>query len=197
MFWLYNYLELFNPILIPKDYMTFEEKLNSIMRIILFSGIVLALIFNDYRFILFIIILLFISIFIYNYQQNMLVNNEKFLDEKNITIIDNESCVKPTKNNPMMNVNIYDKNKNIKSCNVNNKNVSKKVNNLLNCNIYRNDYDIYNTNILNRIFYTMPSTTIPNEQNKFGNWLYNRGKSCKENNGEQCYNNLYSDIKVR
>ena len=60
MFWLYNYLELFNPILIPKDYMTFEEKLNSIMRIILFSGIVLALIFNDYRFILFIIILLFI-----------------------------------------------------------------------------------------------------------------------------------------
>tara|TARA_B100000795_G_C22806337_1_gene445109 strand:- start:7933 stop:8526 length:594 start_codon:yes stop_codon:yes gene_type:complete len=197
MFWLYNYLELFNPILIPKDYMTFEEKLNSIMRIILFSGIVLALIFNDYRYILFIIILLFISIFIYNYQQNILVNNEKFLDENNLTIIDSESCVKPTKNNPMMNVNIYDKNKNIKSCNVNNKNVSKKVNNLLNCNIYRNDYDIYNTNILNRIFYTMPSTTIPNEQNKFGNWLYNRGKSCKENNGEQCYNNLYSDIKVR
>ena len=41
----------------------------------------------------------------------------------------------------------------------------------------------------------MPSTTIPSEREKYTEWLYERGSSCKENNGEQCYNNLYNNIK--
>jgi hypothetical protein len=36
----------------------------------------------------------------------------------------------------------------------------------------------------------MPSTTIPNNQEAFSKWLYYRKESCKEGNGEQCFNNI-------
>jgi hypothetical protein len=62
-------------------------------------------------------------------------------------------------------------------------------------NIFRETDDIYDKSTLDRQFYTVPSTTIPNNRELFTEWLYDRGPSCKENNGEQCYNNLYNDIK--
>lgn len=68
MFWLDNLNELFNPILYPNVNMTIDEKINAIIRLILFTGIIATLIFNDSRYILFIFIIMLISILIYNYQ---------------------------------------------------------------------------------------------------------------------------------
>ena len=56
MFWLDNLNELFNPILYPNMNMTIDEKINAIIRLILFTGIIATLIFNDSRYILFIFI---------------------------------------------------------------------------------------------------------------------------------------------
>ena len=60
--------------------------------------------------------------------------------------------------------------------------------------------DIFNKNITQRQFYTMPVTTIPNEQTKFANWLYATPPTCKEGNGDQCvkYNlEFLKDSKIR
>ena len=199
MFWINNLNELFNPVLIPTENMTLEEKLNTISRLILFIGIISAFIFNDSRYILFIIIMLTISIVIYNFQNNNLLSTEKFLEDKNLDIIDNKICTKPTVDNPFMNPTLndikYNSNK-PNACSIDNSKINNLINDSFYSRVFREAGDIYGKLSSERQFYTVPSTTIPNDQTSYAEWLYKRGKTCKENNGEQCYNNLYKNYKL-
>ena len=198
MFWLDNISELMNPIIIPDINMTIEEKINAIIRAIIFVGLICTLIFNDTRYILFIIIIMIVSILIINYQYDKNKKIEKYLDLNDLDIVDNKKCIKPTENNPFMNPNILTTkkgNQEYAACSIHNKNVNKNINKYFYEKIFRNADDIYDKSTLDRQFYTVASTTIPNNREKLGDWLYNRGPSCKEGNGSKCYNNLYNDIK--
>ena len=53
--------------------------------------------------------------------------------------------------------------------------------NLYNSSIFRNIEDVYERENSQRIFYTMPIKTIPNDQTNFANWLYKSSSTCKEN----------------
>ena len=68
---------------------------------------------------------------------------------------------------------------------------------ILNNSIYIDDYDIYNRNTLNNIFYTVPNNNIINDQEGFAKWLYRDNETCKEEGGIECYNNLYTDLRVK
>ena len=47
--------------------------------------------------------------------------------------------------------------------------------------------DVFNKTQGQRQFYTMPSTTVPNDQESYQNWLYKiPGKTCKEGNRLAC-----------
>jgi hypothetical protein len=123
MFFTEDYTQIFNPVLIPTDYMSLEEKLNAISRLVIFLCIIFALVLNDSRIILLMIILILIIINIYYYNRKNINISENYLNEKDFKIIDNEICVKPTNDNPFMNPNIlsityspYDKN--VKNCNI-------------------------------------------------------------------------------
>lgn len=193
-----NVNELLNPVIIPNINMTIEEKINTIVRAVLFVGIICTLVLNDTRYILFIIIIMIASILIINYQYEKNSKIEKFLNSNNIDIIDNKKCIKPTESNPFMNPNILnltDENKNLKACSIDNMKVDKQKKDLFYKKVFRNSKDIYNRTSSERQFYTVPSTTIPNERDKLGKWLYDRGRSCKEGNGNRCYTNLYNNIK--
>ena len=199
MFWLDNLNILTIPVLIPDINMTFEEKLNSIIRGLLFLGIIFTLVFNDSKYILFVLIIMIISIIIYNYQYEKNKQIEKYLNENNLDIINNKKCIKPTKANPFMNPNIldrkYDKNNNMFSaCSIENSKISKNIDKYFSENVFRETDDLYNKSLLPRQFYTMPSTTIPNNREKLGDWLYNKGPSCKENN-LKCPDNKYNDLR--
>ena len=179
--------------LIPTITMTFEEKLNAILRLFVFIGFISALIFNDVRYVLFVIILFIASIFIYNYYQSAKKYNENFLDAHDLDVIDNNVCIKPTINNPFMNPTILDyqtNNNTIKACDIDNKKINNQINKNFNKRIYKDVNDIYSRKTSERQFYTVPSTIIPNDQEGYANWLYHRGKTCKENNGIQCSNNI-------
>jgi hypothetical protein len=92
-----------------------------------------------------------------------------------------------------MNPNIIDYNNinnNIKSCPYDNNNIKKNIDIYFKEDLYKDINDIFENNFSKRQFYTVPSTTIPNDRKSFENWLYYREKSCKENNGFQCYNNI-------
>lgn len=196
MFWLDNFnVLLFNPILYPNINMTLDEKLNAIVRLILFIGIIATLIFNDSRYILFVFIIMIVSILIYNYQLEKNNKIERFLNSNELDIINNELCSKPTHENPFMNPNLMDNKKKYKSCPIENNNIMDAVNLNFEERVFRETDDIYNKSSLSRQFYTVPSTSIPSDREKFTEWLYERGPSCKENNGEQCYNNLYNNIQ--
>ena len=195
MFWIDNLNELFNPVLYPNINMSIEEKINAIIRLILFTGIIATLIFNDSRYILFILIIMLISILIYNYQIDKNKKIEKYLNDNDLDIINNEKCVKPTHENPFMNPSLIGKNNKYDSCSIENKHIKDNIDYFFNKNVFRETDDIYDKSLLDRQFYTVPSTSIPNNREKLASWLYERGPSCKENNGEQCYDNLYNNIK--
>jgi len=195
MFWIDNLNELFNPVLYPNINMTIEEKINAIIRLILFIGIIATLIFNDSRYILFILIIMLISIFIYNYQMEKNRKIEKYLNDNDLDIINNEKCVKPTQENPFMNPSLIGNNNKYDSCSIENEHIKDNIDYFFNKNVFRETDDIYDKSLLDRQFYTVPSTSIPNNREKLASWLYDRGPSCKENKGEQCYDNLYNNIK--
>ena len=90
MFWLDNLNILTIPILIPDINMSFEDKLNAIIRALLFIGIIFTLVFNDSKYILFVLIIMIISIIIYNYQYEKNRQIEKYLNANNLDIINNK-----------------------------------------------------------------------------------------------------------
>jgi hypothetical protein len=191
-----DYSELLKPIFILNNNMTQSEKINTIIRFILFCGIILALILNNYKIALFVFIII-ISLFYLNYYNfNLNIIKEKFNNLNNLSYVDNKLCVTPSKNNPLMNRNIYD-NRNYDNCDIDNKCIKNKINKILNNSIYTDDYDIYNRNILSNIFYTVPNNNIINDQEGFAKWLYRDNETCKEEGGIECYNNLYTDLRVK
>jgi len=53
---------------------------------------------------------------------------------------------------------------------------------------YSDPTDVFGKSQSQRQFVTQPSTTIPNDQTSYQNWLYKiPGKTCKEGNPEACY----------
>lgn len=198
MFWLDNLSELTTPILIPNNNMTIEEKFNAIIRLIMFIGIIATLIFNDSRYILLVLIIMIMSIVLYNYHYEKVMQTEKYLNDNNLDILDNKKCVKPSKQNPFMNPNILNIKLNeeqYQACPIDKPDIHNAINQYFYTNAFRETDDIYDKSLLDRQFYTVPSTSIPNDREKLADWLYNRGPSCKENNGIQCYNNLYNDLQ--
>lgn len=100
-----------------------------------------------------------------------------------------KTCTVPTKQNPFMNVliNEYEENPLRKKACFINKQVGEYVDKYFNEDLYRSVDDIYQKNASERQYYTMPSTEIPNEQDKFAKWLYGiDGKTCKEGNALKC-----------
>jgi hypothetical protein len=199
MLWTEDIQELLKPELIPVHNMSIEEKLNSITRLIIFIGLIVSLISRDMRLFLLTIILVLIIPIIYNFHKKYQKDADTFLNQQSIDVIDNKLCVRPTIDNPFMNPSPMDINteKNSHgSCPIYDKKIGKKVDELFSSNIFRNADDIYDRESSKRQFYTVPMNKIPNNQNQFANWLYGRPKTCKENNGEQCYANMFHDLRL-
>lgn len=178
--------------LIPSYDMTFKQKILAIVNLILFSSLIASLVFRTFAFILFGLIISLLLYYVYLYEKQSKKELKENLALKDRAIIDDIFCVKPSKNNPFMNPNITDinKNYNFKACNIDNKNIKNEIDKYFKGPIYKDVNDIYERNISQRQFYTVPATTIPNDQEAFSHWLYHRNKTCKENNGEQCFNNI-------
>jgi hypothetical protein len=103
--------------------------------------------------------------------------------EKN-EIFKENNCRKPTADNPFANIvfsDYLDASNIAEPCNSDDSNVQKDMQNLYNSTIYRNFEDVFERENSQRMFYTMPIRTVPNDQTDFANWLYKTGPTCKEN----------------
>jgi hypothetical protein len=103
----------------------------------------------------------------------------------------NETCIKPTKNNPFMNVLISDYVENPnrpKACNINNSTISKEIEKDFNFGLYRDVGDIFSKGASDRQYMTNPNTIIPNDREILANWLYKTGPTGKEINNEHNFN---------
>lgn len=181
-----------------KDY-TFEAQLNSILRLTIYFSILTFLIKHDSSIFMCII---FVGIFIYFIYETDTKNKqiETFHLKKKNCKIDSKSqeiCQYPTKDNPFMNVLMSDYSLNPsrnKACDISDNNIKEEIRMNFNNNLYRSVSDIFEKEASDRQFISNPSTTIPNNRYEFAKWLYDKPLSCKENNGYQCYNNIYNNI---
>jgi hypothetical protein len=101
-----------------------------------------------------------------------------------------KTCRKPTAENPFANIvfaDYLDAGNIAEPCNVDNKDIQKSVNQLYNSSIYRNIEDVFERENSQRVFYTVPVTTVPNKQTEFAEWLYKTGPTCKENSANCTY----------
>ena len=173
---------------IPSKDMSKIERLNSIARFSIYSGILLFAYYEDVSIIYVCLFGLMVTYLLFN-------ENEDFDNE---TKSDNSECSKPTNDNPFMNVMLSDytqKPDKEKACDITDSEVKKDITDKFNKGLLRDVNDVFGIQNSQRQFYTMPSTTIPNEQNNFANWLYNTGPTCKENAVTKCLKN--EDVRYK
>ena len=169
--------------IIPNGNMTIEEKLNAVVRFFTYLGVALALIQADSRFLFFGIVSALLSVVLYRHETREKEKAERFLEEKQLDIVNNKICSRSTVDNPFMNpsvVDITDNPHHPQACSITDSRMKTAVEDNFNARLFRDSGDMYDTMSSNRQFYTMPVTTIPNDQTAFAKWLYLAPKTCKE-----------------
>ena len=190
-FWYNDYNILFKQDKLTEffpDYrMTLIEKLNAIVRLSIYLGIILYIVSKRYQYLYIPIIIMGITGFIYYNQKDkieMFFNSyNSDLNEINKGILETPPSTKSTVNNPFMNINLITdpKNRSPAQKSWDNDNVKEKIEDNFNHNLYKDVSDLFGKSNSQRQYYTMPSTTIPNNQTEFAKWCYNTGPTCKEN----------------
>jgi hypothetical protein len=171
----------------PTMSMTFIEKLNAIFRLSIYLSIALYLVTSNYLYLYILFIVGGFTVFLYNNQKEnveMYFNSDPNSNQNIIQkdIIDKQNNIKPTVENPFMNINLItdDKTKDAPPPSWNNEEIQKEIEDKFGYNLYRDVGDLYGKNNSQREFYTVPSAKIPNDQTSFAKWCYGTTKTCKE-----------------
>lgn len=181
--------------MLPFIHMTFEEKLNAVLRLFLYLSIVLSLLFADAKYLMIVLLVALIEVVMYQYEQRDRTTAEKFLKNRDLEIVNNKLCTRTTVDNPFMNPNIADIQYNPDrpaACDIDT--VKDRIEQNFQERVYKDVNDIWHKQYSAREFYTVPNTTIPNDQGGLAKWLYGTGATCKEGNGLECKQNTYRYI---
>ena len=198
----------------PTIQMTNEQKFNSIARLTVYLSVLMILYSGKIWPIYILVVGLAVTIFLYKLGKK---EHEEGIDEPTIpkhpanfisydgepaeypnyaTDQDGNKCQLPSQNNPFGNVQITDYNDNPNrpaACRYTD--VKDRIGDFFNTNLYKDVDDIYNHNNSQRMFYTNPNTTIPNNQGIFAESLYKLPMTCKEDEtSESCLR--YEDVRA-
>jgi hypothetical protein len=198
----------------PTEDQTLEERLNSLVRLSLYSSVILFYYHKNYKYLYIFLAALLMTYYIYSQKENSSTSSSSNAVEKhaieNLTnepdLIDNASpkCTPPSLDNPFMNVTMkdmlnIDPNTNTiidrpKACDTSDPKIKQDMDNMFNNNLFKDVNDVFGKMNSQRQFYTMPNTSIPNAQDDFAKWLYLNPKTCKEDQ-EFCLK--YEDIRAK
>ena len=180
---------------VPTKDDTLPVQLNAVMRFAIYFTLVLLLIKRDVN-------VLFIAVFAaaatYVIYESHAADQHRVREKMEGLDLalshENKPCVRPTRHNPFMNVtpDQYDTFPNRPpACNPLQRQVKRAMEDKYEHNLFRDVDDVYGRKTASRQFYTMPSTTIPNDQTAFAEWCYKTGPTCKEGNGLRCASQMY------
>lgn len=179
----------------PTKSQTVEERLNSIVRLAIYTSCLLYIYNNNYRYFFIAIITAILTYYVYTqHQPEEVIEHIKNIEEK-------KQCTKPTIDNPFMNVTMKDY-LNIKdgkivdrppACDTTDPEIKKEIDVMFKNNLFQDIDDLFEKFNSQRQFYTTASTTIPNDRDSFQKWLYASPKTCKQDQ-ENCYR--YEDIRA-
>lgn len=201
----------------PTYEMTYPEKINSMVRLSLYIGIVVGLLTSNYLYLYIPVVVMSLTYILYLFRQSELQSElykigpnaklqdlpeslRKKLSKNNMLghdqkssmtdILDIKNCSKPSSNNPFMNPLLFDSRLRPQGCNPIDSDNQYQIESEYNKYCIKDASDIFNHNSGRRQFYTVASTTYPNNQTAFANWLYKTPPTCKEGSGAQCIANL-------
>ena len=219
----------------PSSDMTYAEKINTLVRLSIYIGLILSLFYRNYLFLYIPIIVMILTYLLYIFRldqlNNTLINqgpnsklndiNNKNLEDltkRNMSssysygrdndnnnnnnnkpdhfkdILNVKTCSKPNTLNPFMNPLVFDSRVRDSACDAIKEENQIQIEQEYNKYCIKDVSDIFNHNSGRRQFYTVASTTYPNNQGGFANWLYKTPPTCKEGNGSQCIANYYTPL---
>ena len=171
----------------PSSKLTNEEKYNAISRFLIYLSMLLFTFFGNANY-FWIAIIGLISIWIYYYYFFQHSKHENFDPGKkkllSTTDLQNQSCQKPTPENPLMNVLLTDYIENpnrYPSCPNSDPQIIKGIEDNFNINLYKDVEDLWNNTNSQRQFYTTAVTTIPNDRESFMKWCWGSVNVSKQN----------------
>lgn len=176
----------------PSNEMTLDEQLNCVMRFTIYFVISLLILTRNINYVYLLIFIAFITVLIHKADNSTNQNEKELFDKMSISKTKHNSHVyKPSKNNPFMNVMANDYKyfpNRPPASSWNNKTTRDLVKKEFDTGLVRDSNDLYHKSASDRQYYTMPSTTIPNNQETFAKWLYhNPNKTYKESNAQYFY----------
>ena len=187
----------------PNEEMTTIEKLNAIMRMTLYIGVLMAVLCRNYLYLYIPIITAGITYAIYTVQGD---KKEMYANSLGDVKVEEEPepCIKPTVDNPFMNYNkiTSDRDRKPACISYDNPELKKDIEDKFNVNLYRDVSDLYGKRNSQREFYTTAGSTSDfgiGDQTAFSRWLYQSPPTCKEE-GIQCTGNytpqLYTQTPI-
>lgn len=183
---------------IPERVSSLTSRLNALVRLSIYSSIVLVL-FRRYSAAIYVPLGTMAFTYVM-YTQDALhssVTEGIQADRHEGDTREGRPCTIPTHSNPFMNVlmNEYDtKPDRPVACNLNAAATKDSAESFFEDNLFRDVDDVFGRRTSSRPFYTMPNTLIPNDQGGFARWCYETGPTCKERNGAQCFKNVNTTI---
>jgi len=187
-------------VILPLTSLTLEEKLNAIVRFFIYFGIILALVTGNANHLFWGITALVATVIIYKYQQETKERVQSYMADKDVDVIDNTVCKRTTVDNPFMNPTVDEYGTEVSyetACPIHNEKVNEKINDNFHERLFQDCSDIYDKMSSQRQFYTVPNTSIPNDQETFAKWVYGSPPTCKEGNGFGCMTQTFDDAQRR
>jgi len=208
---------------IPTSNMNYEQKVNALVRLGIYSGIIFSILNKNYLYLYIPICIMIFTYILYllqriNFQSNQKIehlknilepnthnnnnNNNNNLDtNNNNNNLDNNTnthsvkeMMSSTVNNPFLNPDPFSRRDIQSGDNILDPTTQQTIENNFNKHLFKNASDIFNHGNGFRQFYTVPGNTFPNNRDTFMKWCYKRPKACKEGNGQQCYKNVHYDL---
>jgi len=132
----------------------------------------------------------------YSHKNNQLPRLKKTYKE--IQKYTNDTARKPTPDNPFMNpiLTDYNNESDPKPSNVDDDEIKNEIRQTFNTNFFRDLDDLFDVRNAERVFYTVPGGSIPNDQDKFARWCYGHPATCHEDT-MSCEKNIYEDLRYR
>lgn len=182
-------------VFIPDKDMTFVQQLNAITRLTIYFSIVVALLRKDPRVLFVSVGWMLLTVVLVEMEKTKEKERSRLLERMNVREDRRKKlCTRPTRENPYMNVTLQDYREfpnRPPACDITQSNVKRQVKQLFDEGGCRDADDIFHRANTDRPFYTTPSTSIPNDQKGFAEWLYKRGPTCKEGSGKACLRRTY------
>jgi len=182
-------------VIVPDASMTLQEQMNAVMRFGVYLSILSIIYERSVVSATFIFGIIATVTAIMDYHDSRV---DKDIQDRRETLnlqpdaLTGKLCVRPTADNPMMNVLVSDYGlfpTRPRACDVTDPSVAKQMRKLSSQNVYRDMDDVYGRKAQTELpYYTMPSTTIPNDQTEFARWLYREGSPgvCRDGDMAAC-----------